>query len=208
MVLNFFIYIFFFQSLVIRKKARLRAPNVALKALDYPKDATRFQIDRSISDSRAARLTLAMGLTESPGYSCSSIAPKTVTAVAVHPERAGVLHGVPIGKARIGEGSGSAIMSHTMGSLISANETLAPFLMRAAIGRIHGHLSQELSVVRNATQERAQLLQVAAHEHVSQSRHFISVWTKDRRRDGVTQEIGVRRAKPGFRGRELEVVLT
>ena len=70
-----------------------------------------------------------------------------------------------------------------------------------------GHIWLKLSVVRKATQQRAQLLQVTGHGHESQSRYFLGVWAHARGRDGVAQEIGVRRAESGFQGREIEVVL-
>ena len=89
-------------------------------------------------------------------------------------------------------------------------QNLAPFLRRAVIGRNRLDLFRRnslLSIVRKATQERAQLLQIAGHGHENQSRQFLCVWAHVRGRNGVTQEIGVRRIERGFRGRALEIVL-
>ena len=62
------------------------------------------------------------------------------------------------------------------------------------------HISQEVFVARKAAQERAKLFQVPGHGHETQGRHGLYAWVQARGRDGVTPEISIRRAEPGFCG--------
>ena len=61
-----------------------------------------------------------------------------------------------------------------------------------------GYISPELSGVPKATQERAQLFQVAGHGHESQMRYLLCVWVHARDRNRVTQEIRVRCAERAY----------
>ena len=126
--------------------------------------------------------------------------------VAVHPKRAGaVLHGVPAQQDQ-GRWSGE-LREHVThdGSRDRRQQNCGTLLEESSDwSNPFGHISQELLLVRKATQER---VQIAGHGHESQSRQYICVWAHARWRGGATQEIGVSRAETGFQGRELEIVL-
>ena len=92
-----------------------------------------------------------------------------------------------------------------MASMAGVNKNLTPCLRRAVFGRIRFDVSRKsfpwyerlLSRERSCLGWRGMGTTVKADVFSAFGRG----------RDGVTQEIGARRSEPGFRGRELEMVL-
>ena len=132
------------------------------------------------------------------------------TGVAVHQERArAVLHGALNGEDQDRRsGLFRAQVTHDVLHGRREQEFDALVEVGGDYSNPFGHISQEFSIVRKAAQERAKLFQTPGRGHERQRPYFFCVWAHACWRNGVTQEIGVRRAEPGFRGREPEMVLS
>lgn len=71
-----------------------------------------------------------------------------------------------------------------------------------------GYVHEDLAVVANASDERAEIFDIGGHRNFSEGGDLIDLRANARGGDGVTQEVGVDGAKFSVNGKQVKIALS